>query len=103
MLSGETISSMPEEESIERAREDETRRQIAFHPSGRICPRRNGTYWGGRTRRSFARTGDRHRSVQGADSWSKAASAKAGQSANETSSQARSRERPHRPSQKAFA
>ena len=79
-----------------------TRRQIAFHAGRRIRARRNGTYSGRRTWCSFARAGDRHRPFEGATGWSRAASAEERQSANETSSQARSRESPQRRSQETF-
>ena len=52
---------------------------------------------------SFPRAGDRNRSVKGAQSWSRVASTEAGQEANETPSQARSRQGSQRRPQKTFA
>jgi len=80
-----------------------TRRQISFHPGRGVRARGNGTYSRRRTWCSFPRAGDRNRSVKGAQSWSRVASTEAGQEANETPSQARSRQGPQRRPQKTFA
>ncbi len=78
------------------------RRQSAFHSGGRIRPRRNGTYSRRQTWCSFTRASNRHRFVQGAQSWSEAASAEARQRANETPGQARFGKRPKNRPQKNF-
>src|SRR4030095_6593755 len=79
------------------------RRQVAKHSGGRVCPRVNGTHSGRRTRRPFARAGDRHWSVEGAAGGSKVTASKTRQAANKTPGKARSRKGPRWSSQKAFS
>ena len=94
---------MPEDETIEHAREDEREGKSPSTQAGEFVREEMEHIREGEARRPIAGAGDRHWSVQGAASRSKVAASKTRPATNKAPGKARSCKGPRRAAQEAFS